>query len=908
VPPTDPLREKLQTTLGSAYVLARELPAGGMSRVFVARETALGRDVVVKVLPPEMVGELSIERFTREIQLAAKLQHPHIVPLLSAADAQGLLYFTMPLVRGETLRERLSRDGPLPIGETTRILREVLDALAHAHEHGVVHRDIKPENILLTRGHALVMDFGIAKALDSATHGAATTLTSAGTAVGTMAYTAPEQAAGDPETDHRADLYSVGVVGYEMLTGQSPFGGRSLQATIVAHAVERPEPVETRRADTPLPLAALVNRCLEKQPADRPATAEDALREIESLTSSGIATAPSWTPWRRRRLPRWVRFSAVVVIAALVTAGGAVAFLPRSSRATVLTLLSRGSAVLVTRRVVVAPFENRTGDPAFDRLGDMTADWIAQGLSRVPEVEVVDARTALVTSRVVANIPTLLRTSNNARALAEEVGAATVVLGSFYLDSDSLRFQTQIIDVRSGRPVRAVEPVSGSVNAPGAVVERLREHAVGALAPLLDSTITGWGASTAPPSYAAYREFALGLESFMHGGPSSDSVADAHYARAAALDTTYGIPLVGAAFSHVNRAAYLIPGAWLKADSVARLAERRRRWLSAGDAALLDYVEASITGNAAEMLRSAQDALRLFPGSVEIPLLASSAASRFGRQRLALAMLRRTDPLRGLNLASTLYWAQVRIPLHLLGEFKALADTMRAARRQFPESREVAEWLCLSFAALGKADEVERLLATDPVLARGRRDDAGLNTALKAVRELRWHGHDAAAERIVARLAGEQRVSPLDTSGPSGTGRKAALLHLRIAAGQWKDARAIAEWLARRDTNDVDALSLVGAAAAHDGDRAEAERISAVIERRTSREALGHAFEVAHGAFLRARIAVGLGNRDAAVAMLARATAEGRYHPWNVHDDMFAELFVPLRDHAPFQQLMSPAR
>ena len=205
---TTDLRDQLQVTLGAAYAVERELGAGGMSRVFVAQDTALGRKVVVKVLPPALAGGIDVERFHREVQLAAQLRHPHIVPLLTAGEGGGLLYYTMPYVEGASLRTYLDRQGELPVGEAVKLLREVADALCYAHRRGVVHRDIKPENILLEDGHALVTDFGIAKAL-SAPPGAGGAMTSVGFAIGTPTYMAPEQAAADPHVDHRADLYAL---------------------------------------------------------------------------------------------------------------------------------------------------------------------------------------------------------------------------------------------------------------------------------------------------------------------------------------------------------------------------------------------------------------------------------------------------------------------------------------------------------------------------------------------------------------------------------------------------------------------------------------------------------------------------------------------------------------------------
>jgi TolB-like protein/tRNA A-37 threonylcarbamoyl transferase component Bud32 len=262
-----------------------------MSRVFVAEELSLGRKVVVKVLPPDLAATVNVERFRREIQLAAKLQHPHIVPVLAAGISDGLPYYTMPFIEGESLRARLARSGELPIQEAARILRDVLSALSYAHEHGVVHRDIKPDNVLLAGHHAVVADFGVAKALSASTN-PGSSLTSVGVALGTPAYMAPEQATADPATDHRADLYAVGAMAYEMLTGHQVFSARSPQAMLAAHAIEKPEPIDKRRPSVPPQMSSLIMRSLEKHAADRPQSAGEMLADLEAAVTPNGATTP----------------------------------------------------------------------------------------------------------------------------------------------------------------------------------------------------------------------------------------------------------------------------------------------------------------------------------------------------------------------------------------------------------------------------------------------------------------------------------------------------------------------------------------------------------------------------------------------------------------------------------------
>src|SRR6476469_1483432 len=281
-----------------------------MSRVFLVRELELDRQVVVKVLPPDLAAGLNVDRFRREIQLAAKLQHPHIVQLISAGARGGLLYYTMPFIAGENLRARLVRLRELPVADATRILREVADALEYAHSQGVVHRDIKPENILFSGSHALVTDFGVSKALSSATAetrvDGTPQLTSLGIALGTPTYMAQAQAAADPNVDHRADIYSLGAVGYELLTGRPPFSGMTPQATLSAQVTQNPDPITNHRPNLPPALAAAIMRCLEKHPSDRWQTAAELRTQLETIfTPSGVTNpvAPArasfrWTPQR----------------------------------------------------------------------------------------------------------------------------------------------------------------------------------------------------------------------------------------------------------------------------------------------------------------------------------------------------------------------------------------------------------------------------------------------------------------------------------------------------------------------------------------------------------------------------------------------------------------------------------
>ena len=317
---TDFFRDQLKEALGPSYEIVRELEGGGMSRVYLARERALDRDVVVKVLPPELAAGVNRDRFRREIQLAAQLQHPHIVPLLSAGESGDLLYYTMPFIAGESLKAALKKRGRIPTREVVRMLHDVVDALAYAHARGVIHRDIKPANVLMSGSHAVITDFGVAKALSAALP--LSGVTTAGVAIGTPAYMAPEQLAADPAADHRVDIYAVGLLAYELLTGESPFTGDSPAATMAAQLTRIPEPLASCCPDVPDDLSAVVMRCLEKQPAARYASATDLLVALNEVsTPQGSLYTGVKVPAKTHRLSRrYVAFLSALLTVAIGSA------------------------------------------------------------------------------------------------------------------------------------------------------------------------------------------------------------------------------------------------------------------------------------------------------------------------------------------------------------------------------------------------------------------------------------------------------------------------------------------------------------------------------------------------------------------------------------------------------------
>ena len=477
--------------MGNIYVLERELGGGGMSRVFLATETALDRPIVLKLLPPELASSVSTDRFRQEIRLAARLQHPHIVPLLSAGDAAGLLYYTMPFVEGESLRARLARAGELSVREAVRVLRDVAAALAYAHEHGVVHRDIKPDNVLLSGGEALVTDFGVAKALSAAATGESSGLTSLGVALGTPTYMAPEQAAADPQTDHRADLYAWGCLAYECLTGQPPFVGRSTPALLAAHMAEAPEAIERRRPSLPPALSSLVMGCLEKRPADRPQTAAEVLQVVEVAVTPTSGSAPT-VPVKAARRRRWRVMAAIGGGSLAMMAGLGVLYMKPSG----------GSAKnLDTRVVAVLPFRVAGADPSLGYLREGMVDLLAAKLIGAGGLRAAEPRTVLSAWRRAGGAADRELAEAEALTLSRNLGAGRLIQGSLVGSNRRLTLSASLLNVSKGSAVTQAT-VDGPEDSIPALLDRLTAHLLTAEAG--SAGIETGGLSTSLPALQAY--------------------------------------------------------------------------------------------------------------------------------------------------------------------------------------------------------------------------------------------------------------------------------------------------------------------------------------------------------------------------------------------------------------------
>ena len=413
------------------------------------------------------------------------------MPLLSAGEADGLLYYTMPFVEGESLRARLARAGELPVREAVRVLRDVAAALAYAHEHGVVHRDIKPDNVLLSGGEALVTDFGVAKALSAAATGGGSGLTSLGVALGTPAYMAPEQAAADPQTDHRADLYAWGCLAYECLTGQPPFVGRSTPALLAAHMAETPEAIDRRRPSLPPALATLVMRCLEKRPADRPQSAAEVLQALDVAITPTGGSAPT-VPVRAARQRRWPLIAAIGGGSLAMIAGLGVLYM-KPSRANAKNLDARVVAVL--------PFRVAGADPSLGYLREGMVDLLAAKLTGAGGLRAAEPRTVLSAWRRAGGAADRELNETEALTLSRNLGAGRLIQGSLVGSNRRLTLSASLLDVSKGSAVTQAT-VDGPEDSLPALLDRLTAQLLTAQSG--NAGIETGGLSTSLPALQAY--------------------------------------------------------------------------------------------------------------------------------------------------------------------------------------------------------------------------------------------------------------------------------------------------------------------------------------------------------------------------------------------------------------------
>jgi TolB-like protein len=888
-------------TVSHFRVLA-PLGAGGMGVVYRAEDTRLGRAVALKFLLPQYSLDASAKaRFLREAHSAAALDHTNLCTIHEVGESEdGRLFLAMALYPGETLKARLAREGPLPVGEALEIARQVGQGLACAHAAGIVHRDLKPGNVmLLPDGTVKILDFGLAKARDWSLSGPSARL-------GTVSYMAPEQIRGEA-VDGRTDLWALGVVLYEMLTGRKPFAGE--HEFSIAHAILHDEPVRpsTLRAEIPPAVQVALLTLLEKHPARRYATAAGFLdtltasvprgeRPIRLLRSPGLGV--SWPLSRRRSLRGAVGGGIVIAVAA----------------AALLVSRNGGEDDRVASRVVVMPFENRSADRDLDALGTMAADWVAQGLTEAGFLTVLDTRSALAAAHALGSAAAPV-------AVGRETGAGVVVVGSYFLQSDSLQFQAQIASTADGNILFGIGGITVPRARPLDGVEQLRQRVLAALASLHDKEVTTFQTGLArPPTYAAYREYTEGLELYLR---TAWRDAARHFQRAAALDSSFLVARLWAAQSWdgVDNA---------QAKSILHGLQPLRHRLGGFDRARFDFVMAQ---DPEEAYRAALRMVEATPGSVDARREAALSAMRVLRGREALKRLRELDPERGLMRHWGDYWSAVAWTQHMLGEHQDELAAARRGRQLYPSNGHFRFLELRALAALGRAAELDSVVRAAWPATPGQ--IGILSQAIAG--ELLAHGHAGSASRLVHYAA--ELLAARPPSEPASAEWLQQQVHLtallgdsegwyyslltRLEAGStspWERARD--EWLHQRaelalllgdaeaagnfvaQLRDSDAHPLLIARVAGAQGRREVAR--AALER-AERRFLDNWESLRGFALRRASVLVEMGDLDGALDILAEGLGRGliRDSRWGNDGHALPDL-APLWPHPRFRALIKP--
>jgi serine/threonine-protein kinase len=793
----DAIPARLAEALAGRYRLERELGAGGAATVYLAEDLKHDRRVAIKVLRPQIAEALGPERFEDEIRIAARLHHPHILAVHDSGEADGFLYYVMPYVEGQSLRERLQDGGRMPVSQVARILSEVADALGDAHAAGIVHRDIKPENILLSGRHALVADFGVAKAIHDA--GNRKTTTSMGLALGTPAYMSPEQATADPALDHRADLYALGVVAYEMLAGHPPFSGTA-QQILAAHNVTPPEPIARLRPDIPPALAALVMKALAKSPGDRWQTAEAMQAQLEPLlgTSSGGVTPTLVLPGaaRRRTDRRAPRRGLLLAAAGVAVALVAFAAWRVDHDRTVAASADEasGDAALPAaagKSIAVLPFANLSSDKDNAYFADGIQDEIITRLAKIGEIKVISRTSTLRYASQPENLP----------QIAKELGVANVLEGTVQKVGDRVRINVQLVRARDDSHLwaetydRKLDDVFG-----------IQSEVATAIANAMQATLTSAEKAqvaatptTNPAAYDAYLK-GLSLETRANFSHELNERARDFYIEATRLDPkfveawTHLVSVRSFLYSNgVDHDAAGLAALKQAADTVVRLRPGSgEAWLSTG------YYRYRGLRDLAGALDAFERAEKLLPNNVDVVGVIGAVERRLGRMADAEAHLQRAADLDPGNAS----W------LGTLGELLNAQRRYSEARtildkglRLSPGDTDFLSYKIESYQAEGNLAAAGQLLATLPPPRDG--DDQTLGSRqTQAIYERRFEDALALCE-LLAKPA---------TGGSEGAIRKLRFLsckaevqdytHDPAASGTYREALATLDALRKDGVDD----------------------------------------------------------------------------------------------------------
>jgi tetratricopeptide (TPR) repeat protein len=790
-----------------------------------------------------------------------------VVTIHSVEEADGIPFLTMELIEGRPLSALIPPRG-VALERFLELAVPLADAVSAAHRRGIVHRDLKPANVMVTaEGQVKVLDFGLAKLKEAALAGAELLSdlptweqTGEGRIVGTAAYMSPEQAEGKP-MDHRSDLFSLGILMYEMTTGRRPFQGETSAGTLSSILKDTPVAVSELRPELPSELGRIVRRCLEKDPARRIQTAIDLRNELEDLkkdTDSGAAHGAATVSRKRFADPRpWLLLAPILAALAL---GALIAWGTRSRDA--------APAGPAPNRVAVTVFENRTGDPSLDPIGVMAADRLLQGIAETGFVEV---------------LPNPVASREPALAVSTATGAGTIVSGAYYLDGNEIQFQASITNARDGKLLFPLDPTKGTKASAAQALEPLRQRVMGAIAATFDPA--AFWPHARPPRYDAYRELTAGID--LYGRDYAQ--AGSHFQRALANEPEYFWPQV---FLYHT---YLHMGENEKAEAVLKRVLVNRERYTPLELAWLDSMQAIHAARLADQAACYRRARELDP---------THPISSFQLSGVALWMNRPRDALAALGKANFESWSRYEFGAwvfqnladahHLLAEHAAELAQAEQGLRRTPDHLGLRTAEARALIALGRLDDLSRAVSDSLALPA---DDSGNpgDLLLESAAELRVHGHREASLAMARRAVAWVRSRPPD-AGTRNVARNALGRALFLAEG-WDEAGTVFGELLTRDAKNVEAVGYLGVIAAGKGDRVAAQASSERLRRSTQR------FLYGSHTLWRAAIAAHLGEKDEAVDLLREAFAQGQTYGLWIHSNATLE---PLRGYAPFDELVRP--